>query len=103
MKVTLAMPPKFFRKPGRKRNGAWMAISAPLSEAPVPLIVVTTVQIGCESCAGLRKAGDEAASTVAGRPVEVKVWPVSVALTGKLFTSFLNSATEKIDCGAKYH
>ena len=69
----------------------------------MPFTVVVIVQIGCACCAGLSAAGEDAASTEVGRPVEVKVAFVIDCETGKLSTFFLNSATDRIDCGAKYH
>lgn len=83
--------------------GSCSAISAPFSEAPVPLTVVAMVQIGSACSAGLSAAGEELTSTEAGRPVSAKVALEMVAATGKLCTSFLNRATEKSDWGAKYH
>src|SRR3954468_21559596 len=97
MKVALTIPPKCLRIPGRKVNGACSETSTPLSEAPVPFSIEVIVHC-CPS--GLTDAGELGGITLVGRPVEAKV-PLRVAATGKLCTSFLNRATEKIDCGAK--
>src|SRR4051812_43295536 len=96
------MPPKFDQKPGRNLNGAWTATSTPLSVAPVPLTMVEIVQFGAARIAGFRAAGEELTSTDTGRPVESKL-SVRFTETGKLETSLRNKATEKTDCGAKYH
>src|ERR1700742_2146737 len=96
------MPPKLDQKPGRNLNGAWIATSTPLRVAPVPLMIVEIVQLGAARIAALSAAGDEETSTETGRPVESKL-PVVFCAIGKLDTSLRNKATEKIDCGAKYH
>src|SRR5687768_2020022 len=93
------MPPKLESAPGRKRNGPCSDISRPFKLAPLPLVIELIVQ-SCPS--GLIAAGELGGITDVGRPVEAKV-PERVTATGKLCTSFLNAATEKIDCGAKYH
>ena len=60
-------------------------------------------EVICHNCpSGFPAAGELAGITDSGRPVDANV-PLRVAETGKLSTFFLNSATEKIDCGAKYH
>ena len=71
----------------------------PFSFAPSPLPIELIVQIWPS---GLIDAGLLGGMIDVGRPVEAKV-PLVVVATGKLAMSFLNSATEKIDCGAKYH
>src|SRR3954467_9288800 len=96
------MPPKLDQKPGRNLNGAWIPTSTPFSVAPLPLTTVAIVQLGCARIAGFSAAGEEATSTETGRPVESKL-PVVFSAIGKLDTSLRNKATEKIDCGAKYH
>src|SRR3954463_10845023 len=96
------MPPKLDRRPGRNLNGAWTATSTPFRVAPLPLTIVEIVQFVAARIAGFSAAGDEATSTETGRPVESKL-PVVFSASGKLDISLRNKATEKIDCGAKYH
>src|SRR5438067_12958773 len=103
MKVAFAIPPKFLRKPGKKRNGPCRPSSMPSNLAAPALICVVMSQIGAERLVGSRNAGDDASRTETGRPVLSKVWPETVCESGKFFTSFLNTATDAIDSGAKYH
>src|SRR5205085_11581559 len=96
------MPPKLESQPGRNLNGDCSPISTPLRVAPEPLMMVVIVQFGAARIAGLSAAGEDGTSTDTGRPVESKL-SVRFTDTGKLDTSLRNRATEKTDCGAKYH